>query len=438
MVDHAEKERLGFEGYGPEYAMYRALLEDSGIHRKQNGGYVLSHPKKGHKLDAVWEAMKADLDEASHFRKLKVSELMEKVSHPPYGLRQGPFFVLFPALLLLCQQELAVYEQGIFQPNLGADLLERMAKNPEKYEVRSFGLQKGRRSKVLRACLSRLGISVPPKDFDNPHLLHVVRPLLRTYRLLPQFAHNTKRVSPEASQVRNVLTNAKEPDQLLFVELPRALGLQPFGTGGENGAVDPEGFAEQLHRTLKELEACYGETLAQLRQLGADQLRITRAEFRDALRKRAAPLAQLAGQPDVRSFLLVASDTVLDDDAWFENLAMNLSSKAPRIWRDDDVTVFEANLRARIGALQRLEFVYQGDAEFQRSSGAYRICLTDADGKEHALTAYGAKESTALRKLVQDAIAEAERIGGPEAAPALARMLVAELAEQPVAKAKRK
>jgi hypothetical protein len=438
LVERSNEENVGITGFGPEYAMYLALLRDSGIHRKQDGGYVLSHPEKGHKFDAVWEAMKADLDEASHFRKLKVSELMERVSHPPYGLRQGPFFVLFPALLLQHQQELAVYEQGVFQPNLGADLLERMAKNPEKYEVRSFGLQKGRRSKVLRACLSRLGISVPPRDFGSPHLLHVVRPLLRTYRLLPLFAHNTKRVSPEASQVRNVLTNAKEPDQLLFVELPRALGLEPFGTGVENSGADPDTFAEQLARALKELQACYGETLAQLKQLGADQLRVVPGEFRQALRLRAAPLSERAGQPDVRSFLLVASDTVLDDEAWFENLAMNLSSKAPKIWRDDDVTVFEANLRARIGALQRLEFLYQGDADVQRATAAYRICLTEADGTEHQLTAYGTRENNALRKLVQRTITEAIGLGGPQGGAALARLLIEELAEQPIGKAQGK
>ncbi len=437
LVERSNEENLGITGFGPEYAIYLALLADSGIHRKQDGGHVLSRPKNGHEFGAVWEAMKADL-QASHFRKLKVSELMEKVSQPPYGLRQGPFFVLFPALLLQHRQELAVYEQGIFQPSVAADLLERMAKNPEKFEVRSFGLQKGRRSKVLRACLSRLGISVPPKDFGNPHLLHVVRPLLRTYRVLPLFAHNTKRVSPEASQVRNVLTNAKEPDQLLFVELPRALGLEPFGTSGENSGGDPENFAEQLAQAMKELQSCYGETLAQLKQLGAGQLRVAPDEFREALRLRATPLLERAGQPDVRSFLLVASDTVLDDEAWFENLAMNLSSKAPKIWRDDDVTVFEANLRARISALQRLEFLYQGDPDVQRASGVYRICLTEADGTEHQLTAYGTRENKALRKLVQRAITEAVGLGGPQAGPALARLLIEELAEQPVGRAQGK
>jgi hypothetical protein len=438
LVERSGAKDLGITGYGPEYAMYLALLVETGIHREDGGAFALAYPRKGHSFYPAWSAMKADI-EASHFRKLKVSELMEKVSHPPYGLRQGPFFVLFPALLLQHLQDLAVYEHGIFQPTVAADLLERMAKNPEKYEVRSFGLQKGVRTKVLRACLGRLGIQVAPNHYGEPRLLHVVRPMLRTYRQLPLFAHNTKsRVSQEAIQVRNVLTNAKEPDQLLFVELPRALGLEPFGTGSEESGGDPEIYAGQLARALKQLQECYGQTLAQLKQLGAGLLRVSPDQFREALRLRATPLSERAGQPDVRSFLLVASDTVLDDDAWFENLAMNLSSKAPKIWRDDDVTVFEANLRARVGAMQRLEFLYQGDADVQRASGAYRICLTEADGTEHALTAYGASENIALRKLVQKIITEAVGVGGPQAAPAVVRMLIEALAEQPVLKAQGK
>ncbi len=73
------------------------------------------------------------------------------------------------------------------------------------------------------------------KAGDTATYLSVVRPLLKFVSGLNDYAKRTGTVSKRAAAVRQALSEARQPDSLLFTDLPKACGLKPFkiGSSGE-------------------------------------------------------------------------------------------------------------------------------------------------------------------------------------------------------------
>ena len=67
-----------------------------------------------------------------------VDELYTRLKAPPIGLKDGPIPVLLAALLLHRADDVAVYQDGTYQPELSADLLERLVKTPQRFAVKAF------------------------------------------------------------------------------------------------------------------------------------------------------------------------------------------------------------------------------------------------------------------------------------------------------------
>lgn len=56
----------------------------------------------------------------------------------------------------------------------------------------------------------------------EPDLLGIVRPLVRVLKNLPDYVGKTKQIGEAAQRVLRAMKEAKQPDRLLFVDLPAA------------------------------------------------------------------------------------------------------------------------------------------------------------------------------------------------------------------------
>ena len=81
--------------------------------------------------------------------------------------------------------------------------------------------------------------------------MHVVRALFRMVKGLPEFARSTMRLSEATRAVRQAFLNARSPERFLFMELPAALGVEPFEEGRVNHKQIDDFFAA-LNRSLQE------------------------------------------------------------------------------------------------------------------------------------------------------------------------------------------
>ena len=151
-------------------------------------------------------------------KKVNVSGLFTELRKPPYGIRNGLIPFLLAIYIVAHRQDIAVFEDGTFLREVKADDFLRLTKAPEYFEIQHSEIE-GIRASVFDRLIKVLGIQ-QTSDERNSRILDVVQPLCAFVVELPEYVHNTKKLSQDAIDVRDKLMSAGEPAPLLFRALP--------------------------------------------------------------------------------------------------------------------------------------------------------------------------------------------------------------------------
>lgn len=388
MVTAPHLERLGLTGYGPERAMYESVLHHTGMHRQmEDGTWGFTSPHSNSTLNHAWGLLTAHIN-AAHDRPVTVDKLYARLKAPPIGVKDGPLPVLLTAMLLNRRDDVGIYQEGTYQPSLTADLLERLLKAPDRFALKAFELA-GPRGQVLDALLDATGLPVARRTRGrNATVLRTAAPLLALARALPPFTRKTRKaLSTEAERVRDALLSAREPDVLLFQDLPRACGLPPVpARRTKDGADDTDRYASRLSAALQDLQGAYRATLHERVLNVAEEFNLSSEALSDVrveLRIRTRRLEGTVLEPKLSKLLFHATNADLDDEAWLEGLGLAVSGQPPSGWTDDDVIRFDTVLHEIAGAFARVEALHVETAA-RRSDGfvAQRVTVTAPDGRE--------------------------------------------------------
>ena len=427
MFTHASEERLGITGYGPDRAMYEAVLAANGLHREVDGSFGFNPPHRSSSLSGVWVVIEDFLDEAA-VRPLKVSELYERLMAPPFGMKPGPLPVLLAAALAHYSDEVFVYQDGSFVPIIGPDLIERLLKAPERFELKRAS-SSSLRSVVFEQLKAIVVSAESRRATRNETTLAIVRPLIAFVQGLPAYSRTTERRSERARAVCEALLNTREPDALIFVELPKACDVAPFLDENSADTVAASAYAKALRSALAELGGAYDRLLDDIRTLLRDAFAVpAEADLREDLRARARHLVRQVIDPRMRGFLMTASDEGLDDMDWLEALALSIAERPPSNWSDHDVEKFEVLLVDRARWFRRLEVLHYQDLPAMRTGFVTRrVTVTSPDGTETAeLVSYDESAAGRLEGLLVELLEGSEPALGttPE------QMLLALLADR--------
>jgi hypothetical protein len=405
MIDHKTEERLGFTGYGPERAMYEAFLREAGVHALALDGqtWEFQAPKRSSKLRPAYEALEAAIVRTSEGAR-SAAELMAELRHPPFGLTDGPLPVLLLAVLLVHEDDVAIFQDGTYLPELAADAAERLVKTPDRFSIKHFPVDGGRQ-RVLDVLAAELAPGPGHVGARNAGLLRAVSPLLRSVRRLPEMVRHDETLSEVAARVRDALLSARDPGQLLFTDLPVACGMPEITAA----TLDKEAqlFVDQLREAMGELENAYRTTLHWVgRSLTA---RLKLSQETPALRADLQALGRRLGDkildPKLQAFVQLAANDGLDDDYWLEAMGLALSERPPVTWRSVDRERFESALMAAAATIRRLEALYfESLVEPTEGFVAQRHTITRADGTEEVMLV------TADESAVMSARSEAGRI----------------------------
>jgi len=348
MITRGTEPRLAITGTPPEMSMYVSLLEATGIHRCDSAGCMFGPPQNDENLGEVWNAMEKFFSNCE-LRRGALSELFSILQKPPFGLKLGIIPVLFCAAALAHDTEVAVYENGGFVPELSVEVFERLLRSAEKFEVRRYRVE-GVRRDVFQRFADLLGDAGKSGDAN---LVAVVRPLYRFFNRLPQYTRQTKALSETAVAVRETLLNAREPDVLLFEELPRSCGFGPFGSATTSGAI--AAFFAKFRTALSELQRRYDDLLSELLHLLFGAFHTEGTRVREIIRFRARALENCAVEPRLRAFIHYLYDEQLDDVPWIEAIATLLTGKPPRGWTDADRARYEVMLSELARSFRHIE-----------------------------------------------------------------------------------
>lgn len=337
MIEHSQERRLGMEGTPAEAGIYFSVLEATGIHALREGEYCFGPPSSDTGLLAVWKRIELFFSECE-LRKRSVTELFEILQRPPYGLKMGLIPVILCAAVLAHETEITFYENDAFVPEISQELIERLLRRPSAFAIRTYQVR-GVRREVFQQFASLFG---PTPDSTNPSLVSALRPLFKFFNSLPSYTRQTKRLSPQAIEVRNALFGARQPDELLFVDLPAACGFSAFDADASQQMAKE--YFESLKAALLELQRAYSHLLSDIEQLLCETMNVSGATARMALRERAQSVATFAVEPRMVAFVNHLVDAELDDTQWIEAIGTLLVGKPPRSWNDSDRARYEVVL----------------------------------------------------------------------------------------------
>ena len=388
MLECGVQENLDITGYPPERSVYLSLLSDTGIHRYVSGEWGLHPPKSDrNNISYTWSTIEAFLDDCEVERQ-PVSKLYKRLEAPPIGLRSGPMPILLCAVLLHYEAEIALYEDGSFVTDITIAVFERLIRSPEKFGLKRFRMS-GIRSEVFSQFLTL--ISKPSPETGQPNLLAVVKPLVRFVTKLPRYTMLTQELTQEAIELRKTIGGAREPDTLLFVQLPQALGFDAFGPYEEMNPTTVGRFFNTLQRVLSELNRAYDDLLDSVAQLlaSAFSLRGNGEEIRVELYRRAESLLDLTIETKLKGFFLRVCDEELDFREWLEAIGTYIVQKPPSAWNDTDKTQFQMNLAELGKKFHHFEAVSfdrrkQSDVFSDSAGEVMRVGITTLKAEEQA------------------------------------------------------
>ena len=343
MLENGDRKDLRIIGFPPQMSIYRSLLWDTEIHREVEGVWGFHPPKTPdeNRMTPIWKAVEAFL-EACEGERQSVVELYQQLKKPPLGLREGPLPILLCAVMHHYKTEIALYENGSFIADWSMPVFERLLKAPQQFELKRFRMA-GIRTDVLAQLLQLLN---QPVETENPDLLTVVTPFMRFIAQLPKYTLGTQELSDNAKNLRSVVQNAREPDELLFKELPEALGFPAFDAETATDAKTVSDFFNTLQDALSDLEQAYELLLNSIEQLLVEAFNLTpkKEELRTELADRAEPLFAVTIEMQLKGFLIQVCSGGHDFTSWIEAIATYLVKKPPASWIDLDKAQFESNL----------------------------------------------------------------------------------------------
>lgn len=416
----------------PEMSMYLSILKQGNIHAQGEKTWYIHEPPSDDDpcnvlpaLKRIEVILKSGID-----NKVPVSELFKELRKPPYGVRDGLIPLLLAIYYVAHRQDVAIFEDGTFLREVRGDDFYRLIKAPEYFEIQHSAIE-GVRASVFHQLINVLGIQ-QTSDNQDSRILDVVQPLCNFVVQLPEYVHNTKKLSQEAIAVRDLLMSAKEPAPLLFRDLPIACRLSSFDVTESIEDNRVQDFAEKLKVYLAELKDTYTELLERLKSVIFEVFDIdSGSQGRSLLEKRAEILRVSVSESQLKAFCIRLSDSNLSETKWIESVASFIVSKPPSYWVDSDEQIFRHELEALSSRFKHVESIYFDSNGIPEGSKGIRLSITHADGSERAEVMYpqpeDREELVNIQNKIQDLLKQHGRLG----LAAVAHVVWDELSESP-------
>lgn len=387
----------------PEMSMYLSVVKNTGFHRQREGSWRIAEP---HPLtDAPCRTLPTlhrirEILQAQPDSRVNIATLFDELRKPPYGVRDGLIPLLLTVFAIAHEKDVAFYKDGSFVRELDGETMLLLTKAPERFDIQYCKIE-GVRAEVFERLLAVL--EVKSVGGRNLELLDLVKTLCVFVAQLPGYVLNTKKLTPTSLAVRDTILNAREPTRLLFSDLPKACGFEPFAP---NAAATKAtlAFVKTLKAALDDLRAAFPEMQERMRARlrGAFDLAGTFQQFRTALAARSEQVLVGIAEPKLRAFCLRLIDDNLPESDWLESIGSYLALKPPSKWHDAEEDLFNNDLAAWAIRFHHVESIVFAAGKSPRNSVGVRLSITQANGIEHEqVLHYTADEEHRMKELQQ-------------------------------------
>ena len=219
-----EEPALGIQGFPPEMSIYASFLKAGNLHIYDSSDmrWHICLPDKNNdvlNLLPCFEFMEKEIFNVEAER-IKLTTLFQKMAERPYGIANGLHPLFFLIFWKLNSANLFIYRENSFVPDPTKSVFELLPRRPDLFSVSGIKLT-GVKKDIILSLANMLDA--------QPDIVSVVKKFVFIMQSLPAITMHSQKISDDAAkQVRNVYQRAQEPEQLIFVELPKCFGLPSF------------------------------------------------------------------------------------------------------------------------------------------------------------------------------------------------------------------
>jgi hypothetical protein len=365
----------------PEMAMYRSVLQKSGLHREIQGIPAIAEPD--HDICSVLPTLNHIQEILTRVpdQRVAVTDIFTALRKPPYGVRDGLIPVLLAVFFTLHEHHIALYEDGRFLIRVVEFDFLRLIKAPHTFEMQ-YCTVAGVRSVLFQHLLTILELT--HDQHEQGDILNVVRPLCEFAAQLPPYTHKTGQLREVTKSVRNTLLKVSEPAPMIFLHLPVACGVDGFGPEDETDEERIHRFVMVLKEALDELKDAYRNLQQRIYLALVDTFNLqgTAQDVRQELETRIRHILPAVHEPRLKAFCLRLADHHLSETAWIDSVGSIVCSRPPRQWSDEDEQIYYEKLAHLCSIFHRVESIAFATPGFLPDNSAFRVAVTQSDGTE--------------------------------------------------------
>jgi hypothetical protein len=328
LSEHWNAAELSFEKgkYPPERTIYKSLVFDNEMHQNIQGSWELTSPTNKNGFDSIWSVC-ADFLEESREEKKSIAELWTTLSQKPFKLKLGLIDFWVPTFLFVNRGDFALYEEDRFIPYINESVLYMMTRQPDKFQIKAFEIS-GLRLKVFNKYREFLEQS-SKTSLSQESFIESVRPFLMFYKELNEYSKKTSRLSTEALDLRNAITDARDPEKTFFEAIPSAMKMDLDSI--ESSEKQMAQFAVKLNDAIQEIKLAYTELLNRFESFIGKEIFGKQLEFevyKSNLAKRYSHIKEHKLLPKQKVFIQRLNSPLNDRDSWLASIAQSIIGKS--------------------------------------------------------------------------------------------------------------
>lgn len=322
---------LGITGFTPERGLFNILLQETKIYVEGNNIWSFKTPTNK-KLNILWEYTDELFKRAN--KAINLSEVYNHWSNPPFGVKAGLHNFLALAYMMSRRNQIAVYRDGSYIPEINDLLVDYLIKNHKSISLKLVEAEDytGHILPAIAQLLNSLQEQNQISLKSTP--LIIARKLVSIIDRLPPWVLKTKTLSKNATRFREIVKSANDPHRLLFEDIEKVFGNEKYNEKEDKSAV----IIRNMKETMEELLGIYPATMKNIALLLTNELDVPMATPTqlERLRERAKNIKGVSGNFRVDAFASRIStfSSTLNDIAGIISLANN---KPPHDWIDLDI-----------------------------------------------------------------------------------------------------
>lgn len=354
ICEYMGEEDFGFKSnlYPPEKTIYYSLIKNNGFYSKGEFGTYELNPPSSEGFRLVWEMFLGFLEEA-RVSKIGLQELVDRLLDRPFKLKKGLVDFVLPLFLLVKQSDFSLFNKDGFIPQLNANILDLIVKNPAEFSLKSFSAT-GIHLSVFNKYRELLNQNKVDKS-SNSGFIEMIRPFLSFYLQLPEYAKKTNKLTKEVLSLRKAIAESTDPEKTFFEDFPSALGYSLKEL--DQSSQKLERFFVELRQSITDIRSSYNGLIQRFEEflleeiIGGDSI-LEFVDWKKVIQDRFKGLKSYLVSPHLKVFLQRLNSNLDDKTTFLSSLSHAIIGKQLEDINDEEEVVLFVKFKEWIHELE--------------------------------------------------------------------------------------